>query len=118
MCPSQEVHGAPSLKVDLLARRALRRGERLFLVLRDHLQRWPEARKRRGAGEDADLPQDLAQDFSSLGWSTALAFARSSAGGSTSGGGVRNTGPPCPAFMRPAPARVARSVGFGIFMAS
>jgi len=114
----KEAKGAPSPKVDLLARRALRRAKRLFLVLRDQLQAWRETRKLRGAEGDHGLSQNLAQDLSCLGWGSARAFAGSSSGGSSSGGGVRNTGPPSPASMPPAPARAARSVGFGLFMAS
>jgi hypothetical protein len=115
----KEAKGAPSPKVDLLTRRALRLANRLFLELREHLQAWREARKRCQVGDEPSLAQDLALELSSLGWgASALAFAGSSAGGSSSGGGVRNTGPPSPAPASPTQARTTRSVGFGIFMAS
>ena len=113
----KEAKGIPSPRLDPMARRALNRAQRLFLVAWDQLRAWREARKQRGAGDDAPLAQDLAQALSSLGWGSALPAAGGSAGGSSAGGGVRNTGPPDPAST-PALARTTRTVGFGAFMAS
>lgn len=107
---------APNPGIDPLAHRALSCTKRLFLVLRDQLRKWREARKRRGLEGDAELTQELTRDLSSLGWGSALGFAGGYSGGSSSGGGLRDMRPPCSASAAYAPARAARSVDFVIFM--
>ena len=104
----KEAKGSPSPRLDPGARRALGRAKRLFLILRERLRQWREARKRTRE-DQTGLPEGMAAALASLGWGSTPMFSGSCAGGSSGGGPEQNTGPP---------PRSARSLAFGIVMTS